>query len=84
MYDWAIQQIKKHIVHDLGARPQHGANREDYKEGGKENYTIMDLQNLEDDENWLGFLVGGQLHNLDFGLSEAMEALDVGGRHLGS
>ena len=26
----------------------------------------------------------GQLDDLDFGLSEAMKALDVGGRHLGS
>ena len=32
----------------------------------------------------LGSPVGGQLDDLDFGLSEAMEALDVGGRHLGS
>jgi hypothetical protein len=33
----------------------------------------------------LGFLVGGQLDGLGFGLSEEdMEALDVGGRHLGS
>ena len=44
----------------------------------------MDLQTFGDDENWLGSLVGGQPDDLDFGLSEAMEALDVGGRHLGS
>ena len=37
-----------------------------------------------DDENWLGTLVGGQLDGIDFGLSEATEDLDVGGRHLGN
>ena len=42
------------------------------------------LQNFGDDENWLDSLVGGKLDDLDFGLSEAMEALDVGGRHLGN
>jgi hypothetical protein len=44
----------------------------------------MDLQNFGDDEYWLRSLVGGQLNDLDFGLSEAMETLDVGERHLGS
>ena len=28
--------------------------------------------------------MGNELDNLDFGLSEVMEALNVGGRHLGS
>ena len=46
---------------------------------------IMDqLQFGDEDENWLGSLVGGQPDDLAFGLSEDMEALDVGGRHLGS
>jgi hypothetical protein len=45
---------------------------------------IIDLLHFGDDENWLGSLVGGQPDDLDFGLSEDMEALDVGGRHLGS
>ena len=31
------------------------------------NDTIMDLQNLGDDENWIGSLMGGQLNNVDFG-----------------
>ena len=44
----------------------------------------MDLQNFGDDEDWLGSLVGGQLDGIDFGLSEDMEALDVGGRYLGN
>ena len=44
----------------------------------------MDPQNFGDDKNWLNYLVGGQLDDLDFGSSEAMEALDVGGRHLGN
>ena len=44
----------------------------------------MNLQNFRDDENRLSSLVGGQPDDLDFGLSKAMEALDVGGRHLGS
>ena len=42
------------------------------------------LRNFRGNENWLGSLVGGQLDDLDFGLCEDMEALDVGGRHLGS
>ena len=83
MYDQAIQQIKKHFVEDFGARPQHGVGRKYYEEGGGENDTIMDLQNFGDDENWLHSLVGGQLDDLDYGSSEAMEALDVGGRYLG-
>ena len=44
----------------------------------------MDLQNFKENENWLGSLVGGQPNDLDFGSSEDMEALDVGGRHLGN
>ena len=44
----------------------------------------MDLLHFGDDENWLGSLVGGQHDNLNFGLSEDMEALAVGGRHLGN
>jgi hypothetical protein len=44
----------------------------------------MDLQNFGDDENWLGSLVSGQPDDLDLGLSEVVETLDVGGRHLGS
>ena len=66
----------------LGARPQHGVNREDYEEDDGKNDTIMNLQSFRDDENWLGTLVGGQLDDLDFELN--MEALDVGGRHLGN
>ena len=44
----------------------------------------MGLRNFGDEENWLGSLVGGQLDDLDFGVSEDMEALNVGGGHLGS
>ena len=44
----------------------------------------MDLQNFGDDENRLACLVNGQSLDLDFQFSEAMEALDVGGTHLGS
>ena len=64
--------------------PQDGANREDYEEGCGENDTFMDLLHFGDDENWLGPLVSGQPYDLDFGISEDMETLDVGGRHLGS
>jgi hypothetical protein len=53
-------------LHDFGASPRHGAHREDCEEGGGENDTIKDLRNFEDDENWLGFLVGGQLDDLEF------------------
>ena len=83
MYDWGVQKLKKHFVHDLGARPQHGADQKDYEEDGGENDIVMHPQNFGDDEIWLGSLVGGQPNDLDFGLSEATEALDVGGRHLG-
>ena len=37
----------------------------------------MDLQNFGDDENGLGSLVGGQPGDLDYGLNEDMEALDI-------
>ena len=83
-YDRAIQEVEKQFVHDLGARPQHRADREEYVEGGWENDTIMDLLHFGDNENWLGSLVGGQPDDLDFGSSEDMEAFDVGGRHLSS
>ena len=33
MYDRGVQEIKKHFVHDLGVRPQHEADKEDYEEG---------------------------------------------------
>ena len=81
-YNWAVQEAEKHFVHDLGARPQHGVDREHYEEGGGKNDLITNLQNSRNDENWLGGLVGGQPDDLCFGLSEDMEALHVGGRHL--
>ena len=86
MYNRAIQEVKKHFVKDLSARTQHGADQEDYEEGGGVIDTTTNLQKFGHghDEHWLGSLVGGQVDDLDFGLSEAMEALDVGGRHLGS
>ena len=54
------------------------------EEGRGEIDTIMDLQNFGDNENWLGTLVGGQSDDLEFELSEGMNSLDVGGRHLGN
>jgi hypothetical protein len=57
---------------------------EDYEEGSGENDTSMDLLHFGDNKNWSSSLVGAQLDDLDCGLSEGMEALDVGGRHLGS
>ena len=39
---------------------------------------VMDIQNLGDDENWWGSLVGGQHDDMEW----SYEALDVGGRHL--
>ena len=44
----------------------------------------MDQLHFGDDENQLGSMMGGQLDDLGFGLSEDMEALDLGGRHLGN
>ena len=44
----------------------------------------MDLRNFGDSENWLGSLVGGQLGDLDLGITKDMEGLDVGERHLGN
>ena len=65
MYDWGVPEIEKHFVHDLGVRPQHEADKKDYEGGSGQNDTVMDLQNLGDDENWLGSLVGGQLDDLE-------------------
>ena len=70
IYDWAIQEVEKHFAQDLGARPQHEANWEDYEEGVGENDTIMNLQNFGDGENQLGSLVGGQPDGPHFGLSK--------------
>ena len=61
---------------------EHETYWEDQEEGGGDIDTIMDLQSFGDDENWIGSMVGGQPNNLDFGLSEAIEASDLGGRHL--
>jgi hypothetical protein len=44
----------------------------------------MGLLHFGDHEIRLGSMVGGPPDYLDFWLSEDMEALDVGGRHLGS
>jgi hypothetical protein len=44
-----IQEAEKHFVQDRGARTQHGANREDYREGGGEKDTFMDLLNFGGD-----------------------------------
>ena len=76
MYHRAIQEVEKHFVQDPGAR--RGVDWEHLEEGGGDNHTIMDLANFRDDENQLGSLVG----DLGFGLSEAMEALDIGRMHV--
>ena len=47
------------------------------------DYIIVDILNFGDDENCSCFLLNGQPHGLDFGLSEHIKALDVWGRHLG-
>ena len=57
---------------------------EDYEDGGGENHTIVDLLHFKDDKNQLDALVDGPPDDLDFELSEDMEALDVGGMHLGN
>ena len=52
-YDVAVREGEKYLcVHDLGARPRHGVDHEDYEEGSGENDAIMDLQNFIDYENW--------------------------------
>ena len=84
MYNQGVWEVEKHFVQDLGARPQHKVDKEGYEEVGGENDTAMDLQKLGDDGNWLGFMVGGQLDDLDFGLSQPTKTLDVGERHLGN
>ena len=58
-----IQEAKKHFVQDLGARTQHGVDRKDYREGGGEKDTIMDLQNFGDDEAKIS-LLKAQRHDL--------------------
>ena len=50
IYDQGVQEVEKHFVYDLGARPQHEVNKDNYEEGGGENDTIMDLQNFGNDE----------------------------------
>ena len=46
-YDWAIQKVNRHFVQDLGARTQHGVDREDYEHGNGENDTIWIYKILE-------------------------------------
>ena len=43
MYDHGVQEVGKQLVHDLGAIPQHEANKKDYEEGGGENDMIIIL-----------------------------------------
>ena len=46
-YNRAVQEVKKHFVHDLGAKLHHKANREDYDEvrgGGLYNYGYTKLR----------------------------------------
>ena len=70
---------KKTLCTRSWCKTQHEANREDCEKGGEKNDTIVDLLHCEDNENWLGSLVGGQLDDFDFQLREDMKALDVCG-----
>ena len=74
-YSWAIQEVEGHFVHDLGAIHQRAADQEDYEEGSGENVSIVDV--FEKYENWSSSLVGGQLDDIDFGLSEDKGVLDA-------
>jgi hypothetical protein len=65
--DTGVQEVERHFVQDLGARPEHEANKEYCEEGVGETDTVMDLQNFGDDENGLDSLVGGQLDDLTLG-----------------
>jgi len=76
-YDRAIQEVKKTLCTRSWCKTQHEANWEDYEKGGEENDTIVDLLHFEDNENWLGSLVGGQPDDFDFQSREDMKALDV-------
>jgi hypothetical protein len=69
-YKHAIQEVEKHFVHDLGARPRHEVDQRDYEEGGGRDDTIMDLQNFGEYVDWSGSGVGEQLDGIDFRLSE--------------
>ena len=66
-------------------KTQHGANQEDYEEGGGKNdtnlwiYYTSEMMKIGQVLWWVGNRM-----ILILGLSEDMEALDVGGRHLDS
>ena len=46
-YKRALREVEKQFVHGIGARLQHGANHEDYEEGGVENDAIWIYKTLE-------------------------------------
>ena len=59
-YGWAFQEVEGHFVQDFGARPQYGADREDFEEGGGDKVIIMDLLHFTYNGKWFygGWVTG--------------------------
>ena len=47
VYDTRVQEVERHFVQDLGARPQHEANKEYHEEDVGEIVTVMCYKTLE-------------------------------------
>lgn len=59
-HDRVVQDVEKQFVQDLGARPQHGVDQDDYEEGGGDN-DFMDVDDrVEENNNVSGVMVARQ------------------------
>jgi hypothetical protein len=75
-HDRVVQDVEKQFVQDLGARPQHGVDQDDYEEGGGDNdYMDIDVRRGEDD--MMGGLVVRQTSGADMDSADMLR--DTGG-----
>lgn len=77
-HDRVVQDVEKQFVQDLGARPQHGADQDDYEEGGGDN-DYMDVDERGEVGSMMGAMVVRQSHSVDMGSAEMLDGQDMGG-----
>lgn len=63
-HDRVVQDVEKQFVQDLGARPQHGVDQDDYEEGGGDN-DYMDVDVHGEEDNMMGAMVVRQTSGAD-------------------
>ena len=76
-HDRVVLDVERQFVQDLGARPQHGVNQDDYEEGGGDN-DYMDVDVSGEEGSIMGAIVVRQTSGADMDSAEMLDARNTG------